>query len=716
VTSTTRCLAAPPANDNFADATPINGEIGLIAGSNSDATIGPGDPGPLNCYPTSPSSVWYRWVAPQTGKATFSFFASRRFDPVLRVFTGTTLEDLDFKWASCFAGGRTYTSFDVEAHTEYRLEVLSQTDDAGPFMMQWSYGTAKPPNDDFASEREISGEAGFDSGNNVGATCENGEPDIEVPCMHSIWYRWKATRTGCVNFEVEAYFPFIAVFEGQELGSLTRVQPANAGELYIGVFLRVAFQATLGSTYHVRVDQFSFNAGGSTESFVVLGWKYSGSGPTNDDFAGASQITGQEGSIQGSNSGATQECGEPQLPTEGRDQAQTGRSVWYRWIAPEDGPTVFTTDGSDYDTVLAVYRGPSLAGAELIESDDDYLVVGGPSFLTFSARKDEEYRIVVDGYFLRSGNFSLNWARVPENDNFASAATITASAGTVAGNNLAATPETGEPAHLGSEPGRSVWYVWQAPAGASTTTFDTVGSSFRGAAPAVYVGSSLGGLSQVQDIAPDDPGVTFVAVPGTVYRIAVAGPSTSSNLGVITNAGNFVLNWGPPPPPTTTPTDTITPSASPTATPTSTYTFTATPTRTPTPSLTRTFSVTPSNSPTPSNTPTPTFGHTFTATPTRTPTPSLTHTFTVTPTNTPTPIPTATPTNSPTPTATFAPVCVGDCDGTRTVVINNIITLVNIALGTAQPSACPHGIPAGDEVNIALIIRAVNNALSECKV
>jgi hypothetical protein len=126
--------------------------------------------------------------------------------------------------------------------------------------------------------------------------------------------------------------------------------------------------------------------------------------------------------------------------------------------------------------------------------------------------------------------------------------------------------------------------------------------------------------------------------------------------------------------------------------------------------------VTPSNSPTPSNTPTPTFGHTFTATPTRTPTPSLTHTFTVTPTNTPTPIPTATPTNSPTPTATFAPVCVGDCDGTRTVVINNIITLVNIALGTAQPSACPHGIPAGDEVNIALIIRAVNNALSECKV
>jgi hypothetical protein len=40
--------------------------------------------------------------------------------------------------------------------------------------------------------------------------------------------------------------------------------------------------------------------------------------------------------------------------------------------------------------------------------------------------------------------------------------------------------------------------------------------------------------------------------------------------------------------------------------------------------------------------------------------------------------------------------------------------MVNIALGNAQPSACPHGIPSGAEVDIALIIQAVNNALSSC--
>ena len=58
--------------------------------------------------------------------------------------------------------------------------------------------------------------------------------------------------------------------------------------------------------------------------------------------------------------------------------------------------------------------------------------------------------------------------------------------------------------------------------------------------------------------------------------------------------------------------------------------------------------------------------------------------------------------------------CVGDCDGGGSVTIDELITLVNIALGNAQPSACQHGVPSGAEVNVALIIQAVNNALNGC--
>ena len=83
------------------------------------------------------------------------------------------------------------------------------------------------------------------------------------------------------------------------------------------------------------------------------------------------------------------------------------------------------------------------------------------------------------------------------------------------------------------------------------------------------------------------------------------------------------------------------------------------------------------------------------------------------PTTTATPTATPLPSNSPTPTPT--PVaCTGDCDGSGDVTVNEIITLVNIALGTAQASACASGVPSGVEVNVALVIQAVNNALNGC--
>ena len=62
------------------------------------------------------------------------------------------------------------------------------------------------------------------------------------------------------------------------------------------------------------------------------------------------------------------------------------------------------------------------------------------------------------------------------------------------------------------------------------------------------------------------------------------------------------------------------------------------------------------------------------------------------------------------------PSCVGDCEGADTVAINDLITLVDIALGTTQPSACPNGLPVGGHVSVAVIIQAVNNVMDGCGV
>ena len=70
---------------------------------------------------------------------------------------------------------------------------------------------------------------------------------------------------------------------------------------------------------------------------------------------------------------------------------------------------------------------------------------------------------------------------------------------------------------------------------------------------------------------------------------------------------------------------------------------------------------------------------------------------------------TTTPTTTPTPV-----VCIGDCSGTSLVAIDNLVTLMNIALSDAAPSACANGVPNGLNVDVALIIRAVHNALNGC--
>jgi hypothetical protein len=65
--------------------------------------------------------------------------------------------------------------------------------------------------------------------------------------------------------------------------------------------------------------------------------------------------------------------------------------------------------------------------------------------------------------------------------------------------------------------------------------------------------------------------------------------------------------------------------------------------------------------------------------------------------------------------STASAQCVGDCNGDNTVAINELITGVNIALGSTPLSQCPSFDPNGDNmVGINELITAVNNALGTC--
>lgn len=97
---------------------------------------------------------------------------------------------------------------------------------------------------------------------------------------------------------------------------------------------------------------------------------------------------------------------------------------------------------------------------------------------------------------------------------------------------------------------------------------------------------------------------------------------------------------------------------------------------------------------------------------TATPTPTVTATPTRTLPGGDTPVVTATPT----PTATtIVSGCAGDCDGSGTVSIAELIRLVNIALGQQSLDVCTVGDINGDgRITINELITAVNRALGGC--
>jgi YVTN family beta-propeller protein len=85
-------------------------------------------------------------------------------------------------------------------------------------------------------------------------------------------------------------------------------------------------------------------------------------------------------------------------------------------------------------------------------------------------------------------------------------------------------------------------------------------------------------------------------------------------------------------------------------------------------------------------------------------------------TSTPTPSPTTTPTPTMTPTAE-ATACVGDCDDDTEVTVDEVLTLVNIALGQDEPGSCgPGDMNGDDQITVDEILAAVSRALQGCAV
>ncbi len=261
-------------------------------------------------------------------------------------------------------------------------------------------------------------------------------------------------------------------------------------------------------------------------------------GPANNFFTNAFVLGGVIAAWADSNTGATREAGEPNHAGN-----SGGPSVWFRWTAPSNMNVTLTTEGSSFDTTLGVYTGATVASLAVVVSNDD--VVSGTlwSRVTFSATSNATYRIAVDGYNGTSGSYELN-LNPAWNDHFASSLVLTGASGTVSASTRGATRQAGETNHAGVFGSNSIWFSWTA-ALSGEAIFQTIGSGFD-TLLGVYTGGSVAALTVV---AADDNSaggtasrVTFSAVAGSTYRIAIDGPAGARGLARLT--------WAGPTPPT----------------------------------------------------------------------------------------------------------------------------------------------------------------------
>lgn len=247
--------------------------------------------------------------------------------------------------------------------------------------------------------------------------------------------------------------------------------------------------------------------------------------PANDNFLAALPQGGSIWTATGSNVNGTAEVGEP-----AHAGNAASKSVWWVWTAPATGSCTLRTDGSSFDTVLAVYTGDAVGRLTAVVSNDDAGAGSVQSTVNFPVRQGVTYRVVVDGKLGASGTVSLNGQLVPAgpaNDNFGAAAALTGNSFQATGTNLNATSEAGEPNHAGVSGRKSVWWNWTAPAN-GVLTLSTAGSGYD-TTLAVYSGNAVGALSHLASNDDEASGgalhsrVALTVVAGTVYRIAVDG-------------------------------------------------------------------------------------------------------------------------------------------------------------------------------------------------
>lgn len=459
-------LVPAPENDDFVNRTILAGNSLSVSSVVAQATIEPGESFHGNSV-FQLQSLWWGWTAPDSEFLTLTVNYTGFPAPRLAVYQGSAVDVLTLI-TNNQGTNPVRVSFPVTSGVEYQIAVSSST--LLPTPIQLELTRKRPPTIDWSN------------------------PTSDV-----------VAALGGTQL-------LSAVAEDAD-GSIERVD-FFAGGVIVGSDSSPPYSLELTNlAYGTQIISATAldNDGLMTWSRVLLVEVPQ----ENDAFANRFILSGFPVTAYGTNDGATREFGEPLHA--GQDGSG---SVWWRWMAEQDGPVVVVTRSTDTRLTLGIYTGDSLESLTPIGSAA--IPVANDRAVRFNAVAGTEYNIAVDSLTSANGSFfSLLVIPPPSNDLFTNATRLTGSFATASGHNYGATRDIGEPFLRGSST-QSVWWAWTAPYSQPVVVASS--TSFRNPALSVFNGTQINQLTAVASelsFANSNVVVGFNATAGTEYRFAV---------------------------------------------------------------------------------------------------------------------------------------------------------------------------------------------------
>lgn len=271
-------------------------------------------------------------------------------------------------------GAEVKAALQTLVHTGGRLNVSRALD-----------ATTRPFNDGTSEAGILWGSYVSARGSTFGALRQSNEPQHAAPSEGggSVWWVWNAPDTATYRIDTlgSAVDTRLAVYTGNNIAALTQVAANdNDGDL---VTSQVTINAIKGTTYAIAVESRTAPGG-----LVILNLTIP---LTNDSFSSAAVVSGLSFRVAGNSRGASPESGEPVVV-----ETASGRSVWYKWVAPKSRRFQASIYSDDMDSVLGVYSGTSLKTLVELDSDDDAQGVIYDPMVTFDAIEGRTYYFLVD--------------------------------------------------------------------------------------------------------------------------------------------------------------------------------------------------------------------------------------------------------------------------------------------------------------------------------